>query len=320
MGTPRFAIPTLRRLIASEHQIAGVFTRPDKPAGRGQQPAPPPVKLAAGENGLAVFQPETLRDKAEIERLAGLEPDAIVLVAYGQMLPQAALDIPKFGCLNIHPSLLPKYRGASPIASAILAGDEETGVTIMLMNAGMDTGPILSQKRVSVSLRDTTETLEAKLADVGADLLMETITAWFARRLSPQSQNEEAATYTRPISKGDGEIDWHLSAIELDRKVRAFYPWPGCYTRWQGKSLKILGAIALPLSASIGDSVEPGQVVMLASEPETPVGVVTSERILGLGRIQLEGKKAVSAAEFLRGQRGIIGQRLGERKGFSSLP
>ncbi|MFA4837600.1 MAG: methionyl-tRNA formyltransferase [Dehalococcoidia bacterium] len=311
MGTPKFAIPTLRRLIAGEHQIMGVFTQPDKPAGRGHQQAPPPVKLAAGENGLAIFQPKTLRDKAEIERLARLEPDAIVLVAYGQMLPQAALDIPKFGCLNIHPSLLPKYRGASPIASAILAGDEETGVTIMLMNAGMDTGPILSQKKVTIDFRDTTETLESKLAEVGADLLMETLPEWFARRLTPQFQNEEAATYTRPISKGDGEIDWNLSAIELDRKIRAFYPWPGCYTRWQGKSLKILGAIALPLSVSVGDSVEPGQVVMLASEPETPVGVVTSEGILGLLRIQAEGRKAISAAEFLRGQRGIIGQRLG---------
>jgi methionyl-tRNA formyltransferase len=306
MGTPEFAVPTLNRLISSKHEVVAVYTQPDKSAGRGRIQTLPPVKSVAFDHGLKVCQPETLRDKSEAEQLTRLKPDAIVLVAYGKILPQSILDIPKFGCLNIHPSLLPQYRGASPVASAILAGDDQTGVTIMLMDAGMDTGPILSQKRVSVDPRDTTESLEAKLAEVGAELLMETLPAWFDCRLTPEPQSAEAPTYTKPISKSDGEIDWNLSAVELSRRVRAFYPWPGCYTRWQGKVLKILEASALPA----GDKVEPGMVVSL-SDPDTPVGAGTSEGMLGLCRLQMEGKKAVSAAEFLRGQRGFIGQYLG---------
>ena len=309
MGTPDFSVPALKRLISSEHEIVAVYTQPDSLAGRGRTPMPPPVKRVAQDHGLTVFQPERLGDKAEIERLVSLNPNAIVVAAFGQMLPQAVLDIPHFGCLNVHPSLLPRYRGASPIASAILAGDEETGVTIMLMDAGMDTGPVLSQKRVPIDSDDTTESLGAKLAQVGADLLIETLPEWVEHRLVPQPQKEENATCTKPISKSDGEIDWNLPAVELGRRVRAFYPWPGCYTRRQGKfiKVKVLEAITLPSGAEV----EPGMVVSLPSELETPVGVGTGEGILGLRRIQLEGKRAMSAEEFLRGQREFIGQRLG---------
>jgi methionyl-tRNA formyltransferase len=303
MGTPGFGVPTLERLVYSEHQVVAVYTGMDKLAGRGRVTTSSPVKRVAQEHGLVIVQPRRLGDKVEVERLANLKPDAIVVAAFGQILPQEVLDIPKFGCLNLHPSRLPRHRGASPIATAILVGDEETGVTIMLMDAGMDTGPVLSQKGVPIHSEDTAESLEARLALLGSDLLMETLPQWFERRLLPQPQKEEDATYTRPILKSDGEIDWSLPATELWRRVRAFYPWPGCFTLWQGKVLKILEAVALPGQA------EPGRVVLLPPHPQ--VGVGTREGILGLRRIQLEGKKAMSPAEFLRGQRTFIGQRLG---------
>lgn len=303
MGTPEFSVPTLKRLIYSEHQIVAVYTRMDKLAGRGRIATPPPVKKVAEEHGLVVFQPTGLRDKVEVVRLAGLQPDAVVVAAFGQILPREILDIPKFGCLNLHPSLLPRYRGASPIASAILAGDEETGVTIMLMDAGMDTGPVLSQKGVSLHGEDTAESLGSRLAQVGADLLMETLPQWGDGRLLPQPQKEEDATYTSPILKSDGEIDWHLPAAELARRVRAFYPWPGCFTRWRGKVLKILEVVALP------GEVDPGRVVSLSAEP--PVGVGTGDGVLGIHRVQREGKRPMPAAEFLHGQRAFIGQKLG---------
>jgi methionyl-tRNA formyltransferase len=305
MGTPEFSVPPLRRLISSKHELIAVYSQPDKPAGRGLVAIASPVKQLAQGHGLAVFQPKRLRDKSEVAQLADLKPDAIVVAAFGQILPQEVLDIPEFGCLNVHPSLLPHYRGASPISSAILAGDEETGVTIILMDAGMDTGPILIQRMVSIRDEDTAQSLGNRLAQIGADLLMETLPQWFDGRLAPRPQKEEDATYTKPILKADGKIDWNLPATELWRRVRAFYPWPGCFTLWQGKVLKILEAVALPYA----EKVEPGTVVMLSSG--APVGVGTGEGILGLRQVQIEGKRTVSAAEFLRGQRIFIGQRLG---------
>jgi methionyl-tRNA formyltransferase len=305
MGTPEFSVVILRRLISSQHEVIAVYTRMDKLAGRGRVATAPPVKRIAQEHGLVIVQPRRLGDKVEVERLANLKPDAIIVAAYGQILPQEILDIPEFGCLNVHPSLLPRYRGASPISSAILAGDEETGVTIMLMDAGMDTGPVLNQKTVSIRDEDTAESLGSRLAQVGADLLIETLPQWFEGRLLPQPQKEEDATYTRPILKSDGKIDWNLPATELGRRVRAFYPWPGCFTLWQGKALKILEAVALPPDAKV----EPGMVVALSSG--APVGVGTGEGILGLRRVQIEGKRPMPAAEFLRGQKAFIGQRLG---------
>jgi len=305
MGTPEFGAIILRRLISSEHEVTLVYSQPDKPAGRGQITIGSPVKRLAQEHGLMVFQPKRLSDKAEIRELADLKPDAIVVAAFGQLLPPKILNIPEFGCLNVHPSLLPRYRGASPIPSAILSGDEATGVSIMLMDEGMDTGPVLSQRTVSIHAEDTTESLELSLAQVGADLLMETLHQWFDNRLQPRHQKEEDATYTKPILKSDGEINWNLPAMELSRRVRAFSPWPGCFTLWQGKVLKILEAVALPP----GEDVEPGTVVPLFRD--APAGVNTGEGILGLHRIQIEGKRPMPAAEFLRGHRSFIGQRLG---------
>lgn len=307
MGTPEFALPALEQLLSSNHRILAVYTRPDKPTGRGRKLLPPPVKEIAMSRGLSVLQPRSLTGTEETGRLAGLQPDLIVVAAYGLLLPQAVLDIPPFGALNIHPSLLPKYRGASPVAYAILNGDEETGVSIMLLDVGMDTGPILAQGRVPIDPKDTSETLEARLSRKGADLLMETIPAWSERRITPRPQDEQAASFSRPLTKAEGKIDWHLPAVELARRVRAFHPWPGCHTGWRGKVLKIIEATALPSS----DAVEPGVVTALPVPAETPVGVGTGRGILALRHLQLEGKRAVTAAEFLRGQPDFIGQRLG---------
>ncbi len=306
MGTPEFGVPALEQLTKGEHQVVAVYTQPDRPVGRGRISTPSAVKRAALAHGLPVFQPPSLKATAEVERLAELKPDVIVVAAFGQLLSQQVLDIPPFGCLNVHPSLLPRHRGASPIPAAILGGDEETGVTIMLMDVGLDTGPILAQKAIPIEPEDTAESLSAKLAQLGAELLGQTLPRWLDNRLTSKPQDEENATYSGSIAKGEGEIDWHLSAIELWRRVRAFYPWPGCYTRWRGKQLKLLQAI--PLSG--GQGLEPGRVISLLPEQGAVFGVATGSGILGLRRVHLEGKRAMTAEEFLRGQRGFIGELL----------
>jgi methionyl-tRNA formyltransferase len=239
--------------------------------------------------------------------MADLEPDAIIVSAYGQLLPQGILDIPEFGCLNIHPSLLPRYRGATPIASSILEGDDRTGVTIMLLDAGMDTGPVLSQLAVDIELQDTTQSLTVKLAQAGARLLVDTLPKWFDRALTQRPQEDSSASYTKTFSKEDGVIDWRLGATEIWRRVRAFQPWPGCYTRWSGKTLKILEAVPLDDTRELG----PGLVVAVPSGQPAVVGVKTGDGTLGLVTVQLEGKRAVSAEEFLRGQREFSGSTLG---------
>jgi len=308
MGTPEFGIPALEYLLRSEYELVAVYTQPDRPVGRGRAPASPPVKRAALEHGIDVLQPATLRDPAEVERLAALKPDVAVVAAYGQIRPRSVLDIPEYGCLNIHPSLLPSYRGATPIPAAILAGDEDTGVTIMLLDVGMDTGPTLSQFVVEIEPGDTAASLTAKLADAGARLLGETLPLWLDRLITPQPQDESRATYTSPITKEDGLVDWHLPAVDIWRRVRAFYPWPGCYTHWRGKLLRINGAVPLHKEGELA----PGRVVALESEQPAVVGVETGDGILGLVNIQLEGKRAIPASEFLRGQRGFVGDILGK--------
>lgn len=303
MGTPEFSIPALERLAGGAGEVVAVYTQRDHPAGRGRTPTPPPLKRAASEHGLTVYQPRSLRAPAEQELLESLKPDVIVVAAYGQMLPPEVLSIPEFGCLNIHPSLLPKYRGPAPISSAILAGDEVTGVTIMLLDFGMDTGPTLAQTSVPIEQSDTAESLGSRLARIGADLLVETLPRWLHGDVAPRQQGEEGVTYTRALSKRDGEIDWGLPAAEIERRIRAFYPWPGCHTHWNGKMLKILEASdVLP----DGGVVE-GEVVALPSG----AGVGTGRGALALHKVQLEGKRAVAIDEFLRGQRGFIGQHLG---------
>jgi len=307
MGTPEFSLPALKRLIASDHEVVAVYTQPDKPVGRSKQPVAPPAKLVALENGLPVFQPEALKGDHGLERLIGLAPDLIVVVAFGRMLSQQVLDVPKYGCLNIHPSLLPKYRGASPVASAILNGDDETGVTIMLLDTGMDSGPVISRIKIPIISEDTTKNLTEKLADLGAGLLWDTLPGWVDGSLKPRPQDDEAATYTSTISKGDGVIDWNLTATDIWRRLRAFHPWPGCHTHWRGKTIKIIEAIPLPIE----EKLEPGLVIELPFLADVPMGVVAGEDVLGVLTLQMEGRRAVSAVDFLRGQRDFIGQKLG---------
>jgi methionyl-tRNA formyltransferase len=306
MGTPEFAVASLEVLINSAYEVVAVYTQPDKEAGRGRHIISSPVKELALYRGLEVMQPETLKDGSVVAHIASLKPDLIVVAAYGRIIPSEILNMPEFGCLNVHPSLLPYYRGSSPIATAILQGDEVTGVTIMLLDKGMDTGPILAQKSVSISVEDTTGSLTVRLAQVGAQLLVEALPQWLEGKITPQPQDEGRASYTKIISKEDGELDWHLTALELWRRVRAFDPWPGCYTWWQGKRLKVNETI--PLAG--GKPEETGKVVALPQGAKAPVGVVTRDGILGLIRVQLEGKRVTSAEEFVRGQRDFVGSSL----------
>jgi len=302
MGTPEFAVTPLERLILNQYQVVAVCTQPDKLAGRGRSLVPSPVKKAALTWNLPVVQPVSLKKADVVAQLAALHPDVIVVAAFGQILPQSVLDIPAFGCINIHPSLLPRHRGASPVTAAILAGDEFTGVSIMLMDSGLDTGSVLTRAPVSISPQDTTGSLTSKLSLTAAHLIQEGLVRWSRGEVTPQPQNEAEATYSQPITKEDGEIDWRLSAVDIWRRVRAFQPWPGCFTGWQGRRLEIIEAVPL-----LGEgSFEVGQVVAL-SKGVAAFGVGTGGGVLGVLKVQLEGKRAMPAAEFLRGQRQFIG-------------
>lgn len=314
MGTPQFAVPPLECLLLNRHQVAAVYTQPDRPAGRGQKLAVSPVKQVALDWHLPVIQPAGLKDREAVAQLAAFHPDVIVVAAYGLILPQTVLDIPRYGCLNIHPSLLPKYRGSSPVAGAILAGDEFAGTTIMLMEAGMDTGPILTQSQISISPDDTTGRLTEKLSLVSAHLILETLIRWTRGELPPRPQSEAEATYTKPVLKEHGEIDWQLPAVEIWRRVRAYSPKPGAYTWWQGKRLKIM--VAKPLPAEVG--LEVGKVVAtpvmdISGFTRGAFGINTGEGILGILAVQLEGKQAVAADEFLRGHREFAGALLPQK-------
>ena len=311
IGTPDFAVPSLRRLVADGHVITAVITQPDRPAGRGRRLAPPPVKVAAEELALAVLQPPSLRDASQLNAILVLHPEAIVAVAYGQILRQELLDIPPRGVLNLHPSLLPSRRGASPIAGAILAGDDETGVSIMLMDAGMDSGPLLAQRRVPIGPLDTTGTLNTSLAEIGADLLSETLPRWLAGEIDPQSQDNSRATITRLIRKKDGAIDWHLSAVEIWHRVRAYTPWPGAATRLTGETLLIRQA--WPVDAASGRP--PGTVVALPQNVPPAAraaafAVQTGDGLLAVLELQRAGRRTLYSADFARGMTGIIGQHL----------
>ena len=304
MGSPEFAVPTLDSLIRHGYEVVAVYTQPDKPAGRGRGLTPPAVKKAALSYRLPVFQPTSLKHPDEIKRLADLHPEVIIVAAFGQILPQSVLDIPPFGCLNIHPSLLPRHRGPSPIANAILEGDEFTGVTIMLMDKGLDTGPILAQEKIPILPQYTTGSLSERLAQIGAGLLIHTLPLWLENCLSPQPQNEKEATYSKLITKKDGEIDWGLSCVQLWKRVRAFQPWPGCYTTWQGKWLKIIESFPLPETEA---SKKPGEVVVVEQFYGKGIGVQTRRGVLRLSQVQLEGKRVMDIEEFVRGQREFVG-------------
>jgi len=302
MGTPRFAVPSLERL-QEEYEVVAVVTRPDRAAGRGRRVAFSLVKEEALAWGIPVKQPRSLKKEEVVASLLELEPQAIVVAAYGQILPPEVLDIPPFGCLNVHASLLPKHRGASPVAGALLAGEEETGITIMLMEEKMDTGPILAQARLPIAPEDNRGSLTERLAYLGADLLLETLPHWLKGEVAPQPQEDDRATYTRILRKEDGLIDWNMTSVEIWRQVRAYNPWPSAYTDFEGRPLRILRA--RPIKGKRG---EPGLVVAT----KEGAAVVTGEGLLALEEVQLAGKRAMGVAEFLRGQREFVGSRLGQ--------
>lgn len=302
MGTPDFAVPVLSRLVEAGHDIAAVYSQPDRPAGRGRRLVPTPTKLFAEERGIEVRQPKSLRSEDGCKALAALCPEVVVVTAYGLFLPAEALEIPPLGCLNIHPSLLPRYRGPSPVVSAILNGDDEAGVTIMKLDEGMDSGPILAQERVSIDEEETAPVLTRRLFDLGADLLVDTLPRWVSGDIQATPQDESHATFTSLVKKEDGEIDWTGDAERIARMVRAYEPWPGTFTRWDGKLLKILGATSMP-----GDA-PPGQVVGLDG---CGVGIGTGDSLLAVNRLQNEGRRPSDAQDFVRGYPDFVGAELG---------
>jgi len=306
MGTPQFAVPSLAAL-TQHFDVVAVVTQPDAPAGRGRTLTPSPVKqfALAHTPGVAVLQPETLKPPEIVAQLRAYAPDAIVVAAFGQILRRNVLDLPAHRCINVHASLLPRWRGASPISAAIAAGDLVTGVTIMLMEAGLDSGPILTQASTPIQPDDTTGTLNERLAHIGADLLIETLPGWLSGQITPQQQDATLVTKCGLLTKEDGIIRWARTAAEIERQVRSVTPWPGATTLWHGKQLQIKrarlykGAPEAPL--------ETGTV----SENGSTVRVQCGEGLLELLEVQLEGKRAVGVAEFSRGQRQFVGSRLG---------
>lgn len=295
-GTPEFSVAALEALVASRHRVVAVYTQPDRPAGRGQQVTMSAVKQCALKYQLPVEQPQTLKDPAAVERLAQWSADLMVVVAYGLLLPKTVLDTPRLGCVNIHASLLPRWRGAAPIQRAIQAGDSQSGVTIMQMDAGLDTGPMLLERVTPIDAHETAASLHDRLATLGAEAVIEAIEAIAAGKSTPREQPKEGATYAAKIKKEEALIDWSKSAVEIDRHVRAFNPWPIAETRWNGQQLRVWEATPLATQSSAA----PGTVVATSG---TGIEVATGKGTLQLTRVQAAGRKAMSAADFLKAHR-----------------
>lgn len=293
MGSPDFAVPVLETL-ARNYPLVGVVTQPDRPAGRGGRPQPPAVKKSAIQLRIPYIQPEKLRHPETMDQLHAWRPDLIVVAAFGQILRQEVLDMAPFGCVNVHGSLLPRWRGAAPIQASILAGDSETGITIMKMDAGVDTGPILSQRAMAISPEDTGGSLFDKLSMLGADLLVETLPRYLSGELIPTPQPEEGVTYAPRLARQDGRLDFTMSALELERCVRAYAPWPGTWLEWKGAPLKIL-------HARVSEVASPGPGLRLIIDGNPALG--TGNGILMLEEVQPAGKKVMSGKAFLLGVR-----------------
>ena len=303
-GTPAFAVPALESLINAGYPVAAVYTQPDRPAGRGRRLRASPVKTLALAHGLAVEQPESLRDPAVQARLARYAPDVMVVAAYGLILPSAVLDIPRHGCLNIHASLLPRWRGAAPIQRAIEAGDGESGVCLMEMAAGLDTGPVVACRSTPIGPEDTGATLHERLAGMGADLLTETLDEWLSGRLRARAQTEEGVTYADKISAEESRLDWHEPAERLARRIRAFNPWPVMRCEREGQALKVWTARALSAPVATGT---PGQIMTVG---DAGIDVQTGDGVLRLSRVQAPGGRAQAVADFLRGHKMHAGEIL----------
>jgi methionyl-tRNA formyltransferase len=311
MGTPEFALPTLARLIETGHEVAAVFTQCDKPAGRGKRLHEPPVKALAVEHGIAVHQPEKIKTSEEVRKIfEAVTPDLCVVAAYGKILPDWLIMIPRLGCVNVHPSLLPKYRGAAPINWALANGERETGVTILQMDVGMDTGPILAQRSIRIGDDETAPELSARLAQLGAELLSETLSRIERGEVAPLAQDDGEAIYAPMLKREDGLIDWRMNASEIANHVRAFQPWPGTYTNFRGGRLIVWrGSEALSRQ---GDdfTVEPGTVLNIDDSGITIVCRGLSALLIE--EVQVEGKRRVSAREFANGARLKPGARINQ--------
>jgi len=294
-GTPDFAARHLDALLASEHQVVGVFTQPDRPAGRGNKLTPSPVKTLAQSRDIPVFQPKSLRPVENQQLVADLEADVMVVVAYGLILPQSVLTMPRLGCINVHGSLLPRWRGAAPIQRALWAGDSETGVTIMQMDVGLDTGDMLHKLSCPITTQDTSATLYDKLAQLGPLGLLETLSQLAEGRAQPEKQDDAQANYAEKLSKEEARLDWQLSAVQLERCIRAFNPWPVSYFLIEDQPVKVWQATVLPHVAK-----QPGEI--LAADKHG-IQVATAEGVLNLQLLQPAGKKAMSAQDLLNSRR-----------------
>src|SRR5262245_14992767 len=314
MGTPEFAVPSLRKLIESGHEIIAVFTQPDRPVGRKKIVTPPPVKVFAAEHGLAIHQPSKIKTDEARRQFEPLfkESDAGVVAAYGRILPDWMLNAPRHGCVNVHSSLLPKYRGAAPINWAVARGERETGVTIMLMDAGLDTGPVLLRRATAIGDEETAAVWTPRLAELGAELLIEALSRLERGEIGPEPQNDAEATLAPILKRQDGEVDWAMSATEIFNRLRGFTPFPGCHTFFNGHRLDIVEARAEPGGGAV--KFEPGVVSETAKDSfVVACGDATRLRIT---EVQPEGKRAMPARDFLNGARLQVGAKLGGRIEF----
>lgn len=309
MGTPEFALPTLERLVETYH-VVGVVTQPDRRSGRGRRVTMPPVKELALAEGIPVYQPRRLRNNADaVDRLRAWEPDVAIVAAYGQILPASVLEIPPFGFLNVHASLLPRWRGASPIQGALLAGDAITGVSIMKLDEGLDTGPVLAMQETPIDPDETAGDLEGRLAEMGADLLLKVMPDYLSGELVPQPQPEMGVTVTRRIKKSQAHLDWSASADALHNQVRAFYPAPGAYTFWDGVRIKVLRSEVVHPD-EVPDAA-PGTVFMWK---DMPTVVTVGSACLSLVTMQMAGKRPMDGGAFVRGRQEFVGARLGAQE------
>lgn len=302
MGTPDFAVPPLQALLESpDFDVVGVVTQPDRPAGRGNTVQQSPVKQVAIARNVPILQPQKLREPGIFEQLQAWQPDVIVVAAFGQILKQNVLDLPRFGCVNVHASLLPRWRGAAPIQAAIRAGDRETGITIMKMDVGLDTGPMLSHRAIPILPMDTGQSLHDKLAVLGGELLLETLIPYSQGDISLQAQDDSQHSYAPMLKKEDGAINWNDSATAIERQVRAYTPWPGTYTTWNGQTLKVIAGQVVRGNAP------PGEVKRLN---DGTIAVGTGDGLYALITVQLAGKSAAPISAFVNGYSTFVGSVL----------
>lgn len=303
MGTPKFAVPSLKSLINSNYDVVCVVCQPDKPKGRGKKLTSPPTKVVANEHSIPVVQPEKIRTPEFFEALKSFNPDLISVTAYGKIIPPNILELPKHGCINVHASLLPKYRGAAPINWAIINGEKTTGVTTMLMDEGMDTGDMLLKRKIYINDNETSEDISSKLSTIGAELLIETLSILENEDLKPIKQNDAEATYAPMLKKEHGRIDWTKSALEINNLIRGTQPWPGAFTSLNNKLLKIFKASANETKGTPGE-------VMASNSDKLKVG--TGEGSLDIIELQIEGGKRINTNDFLRGNKVEAGTILGK--------